>query len=92
MLTILAVALIVPLCIAGYLYWRVNRDFFAALEAEYDFQLSRDPEHKKRRRLRRKPMGQRISRLARRGAYAVKRRLYLLAVILGVKRRDRTAR
>ncbi len=36
MLTILAVALIVPLCIAGYLYWRVNRDFFAALEAEYE--------------------------------------------------------
>lgn len=78
--------MIVPLCIAGYLYWRVHRDFFTALEAEYDFQLSRDPEYKKRRRNRRKPLSQKVTRLVRRSVHAVKRPLYLLAVTLGVKR------
>lgn len=86
MLTAFAVTLIILLCLAGYVVWRVVRDFFAALEAEYDFQLSRDPEYKKRRRVRRKPLGQRASRLVRRGAFLIKRPLYLLAVSLGVKR------
>lgn len=86
MLTYLALVPIVLLGIAAVLFWRVTQAFFAALEAEYDFQLSRDPEYKKRRRIRRKPLRDRIKRMARRGLFQVKRPLYQLAVTLGVKR------
>lgn len=86
MITYLVLVPIVLASVAGVFLWQVTQHFFTALEAEYDFQLSRDPEYKKRRRVRRKPLGQKIVRLARRGAYQVKRPLYNLAVALGVKR------
>ena len=86
MLIAFAVVLVALLCVAAYVVWRVVRDFFSALEAEYDFQLSRDPEYKKRRRVRRKPLRQRALRVVRRSIFRIKRPLYLLAVSLGVKR------
>ena len=86
MLTIMLLAAVALVCLAGYLLWRVKQDFFGALVAEYDHQLSRDPEYKKRRRVRRQPLREKAKRLARRSLFRIKRPLYLLAVAMGVKR------
>ena len=81
------VTAIVLLASAGLLVWQVQRDFFAALEAEYDRQLSRDPAYRKRMKASRRPLGEKARRQLRRGLRRLKAPFYLLAAVLGVKRR-----
>lgn len=71
---------------AAFLLWRVQRDFFAAVTAEYAEQFSRDPDYKKQMRQKARPRGERLKRALRKLVFQAKRPLYLLARAIGARR------